>query len=313
MRLAFFGSDPFSVPSLQAVLAAGHEVTLVVTNPDRPRGRSGSPQPTPVRAAAEAAGIPVLAPEGRPDEACAAAMQAARVELAVVVAYGQFLPKRVREAPERGFAINVHASLLPRWRGASPDAAAILAGDPTTGVTIQRLVAKMDAGPVLCRRETPIWAEETRGALRERLGVLGAELLVEEALPAIAGGTAQAVEQDEALVTWAPLLTKEDGRLDLTRPADELARRVRACAPWPGAFLELPGGRLQVLQATSAASGPGGAPPGCVLGSGEQGLLVGCGQGTLVLREVKPDGKKAMSGAAWANGRRLRAGEALGG
>lgn len=311
MRLAFFGSDPFSVPSLTALLEAGHEVVLVVSNPDRPRGRSGAPQPTPVTAAAQAAGIAVLTPEGRPDEACAAALRAAGVELAVVVAYGQFLPRVVREAPARGFAINVHASLLPRWRGASPDAAAILAGDERTGVTIQRLVAKMDAGPVLCARETAIDPRETRGALRERLGLLGAALLVEEALPSIAAGTAVAVEQDPAQVTFAPLLTKQDGRLELSRPADELARRVRACAPWPGAFLELSaGGRLQVLAASSSPTGDAG-PVGRVLGVTGDTLHVACGAGALVLTEVKPDGKKAMSGAAWANGRRLRSGDPL--
>lgn len=308
MRLAFFGSDPFSLPSLLYTLAAGHEIALVVTNPDRPKGRSGAPQPTPVRAEAEARGIPVLAPEGKPDQAVAERIGAAGIELAVVVAYGQFLPRIVRAAPSRGFSINVHASLLPRWRGAAPDAAAILAGDPITGVTVQRMVARMDEGPVLARRETPIGAEETRGQLRERLAVLGAELLVEEALPAVAAGTAVETEQDASLATHAPLLEKEHGRLDLTRPAEELGRQVRAYAPWPGAFLQLESGRVQVLR---AAPRPADGAPGRVLGEEGEALLVSTGRGALLLQEVKPDGKRAMSGTSWARGRRLRPGDAL--
>lgn len=165
----------------------------------------------------------------------------------------------------------------------------------------------MDAGPVLCRRETPIGPDETRGELRERLGALGAALLVEEGLPAVAAGK-EPLPQDEALVTLAPLLTKDDGRLALERPAAELSRRVRACAPWPGAFLELAGGRLQVLLAREA---PGAGAPGRVLGLEGEGLLVGTGAGALLLVEVKPDGKKAMSGRSWANGRRLGPGDAL--
>jgi methionyl-tRNA formyltransferase len=205
MRLAFFGSDAFAVPSLEAALAAGHEVALVVTNPDRPKGRSGQPQPTPVKEAALRLGLRVEQPEGPPGAALVEALRAAGVELGVVVAFGSFLGRRVREAPSLGYSLNVHASLLPRWRGAAPDFWAILAGDRETGVTIQKVGAVLDGGEVLLRAATPIGADEPRGALRARLGVLGAELLV-RALALVAAGEASFEAQDEAGVTHAAVM-----------------------------------------------------------------------------------------------------------
>lgn len=309
MRLAFLGSDAFAVPSLEAAVRAGHEVVLVVTNPDRPKGRSGAPQPTPVKAAALRLGLPVHQPEGKLGADAAERIRAAGAELGVVVAFGQFLGRRVREAPSLGYSINVHASLLPRWRGAAPDFAAILAGDRETGVSIQRVDAALDAGDVLVSQTTPIGEDEPRGALRERLGLLGADLLA-RALDLIARGEAAFTPQDPAGVTHQGIVKKEDGRLDLARPADELARRVRACDPWPTGALELPDGPLQVLRAR-AVEGEGA--PGAVLdpGQGEGALVVATGRGALALVEVKPAGKRAMAGAAWARGRRLRPGDRL--
>ncbi|MCA8925282.1 MAG: methionyl-tRNA formyltransferase, partial [Planctomycetes bacterium] len=294
MRIAFFGSDGFSVPSLEAAAAAGHEVALVVTNPDRPRGRSGTPQPTPVKALAVERGWPVFQPDGRPGEAGAARLREAGVELSVVVAYGQFLGREVRRAPSLGYAINVHASLLPRWRGAAPDAHAILAGDAITGVTVQKLLAKMDAGPVLAARETPIGPEETKGELRERLAHLGAGLLV-DALRAIEGGAPAFLEQDPAGVTFAPLIQKTDGALELGAEAAALERRVRAMLPWPVAYLDLPSGRVQVLRARVHPEAAGA--PGEVLAL-EEGPWIATGAGALELVEVKPAGKRAMPGSA---------------
>ncbi|RMG10269.1 MAG: methionyl-tRNA formyltransferase [Planctomycetota bacterium] len=310
MRIAFFGSDAFAVPSLEALAAAGHEVALVVTNPDRPRGRSGTPRPTPVKEVALRLGAPVLQPEGRPRRATREAVERSDADLGVVVAYGQYLGKRLREAPRLGYSINLHASLLPRWRGAAPVAAALLAGDPVTGVSVQKVDRRMDAGDVLARREVPVAPEDTRGSLRARLATEGAALLV-EAVEAIARGEARFEAQDEAQATHAPLLRKEDGRLDLARGARELDRRVRATTPWPGAFLELPRGRLKVLSARPLDGGRAGADPGTVLGLAEEGLLVATGEGVLELLEVQPPGKRPMSGRAYANGRRLAAGVPL--
>jgi len=306
MRIAFFGSDGFSVPSLEAVAAAGHEVALVVTNPDRPRGRSGAPQPTPVKALAVERGWEVFQPAGRPGEEGAAKLRAAGVELSVVVAYGQFLGRAVRRAPTLGYAINVHASLLPRWRGAAPDAHAILAGDTITGVTVQKLLAKMDAGPVLAARETPIGERETKGELRERLGELGAELLV-DALRQIEAGDPAFVDQDPAGITFAPLIKKQDGALDFAQPAAALERRVRAMLPWPVAYFGQGNARVQVLQARVVE---GSGAPGEVLAL-EGAPVVAAGEGALELVEVKPAGKRAMPGADWARGKRVSVGDRL--
>lgn len=309
MRLVFFGSDGFAVPSLERAVAAGHEVALVITNPDRPKGRSGAPQPTPVKEAAVRLGVEVFQPEGKLGVEAAEKIAASGAELGVVVAFGQFLGKRVREAPSRGYSINVHGSLLPRWRGAAPDFGAVLAGDAETGVSIQKVDKVLDGGDVLLRATTPIGAEEGRGALRERLGLLGADLLV-KALEQLAAGTARFEPQDEALATHQGIVKKEDGRLDLARPAVELERRVRACDPWPTGTLELADGPLQVLRARVVA---GQGEPGTVLdpGAGEGGVTVATGEGALELVQVKPAGKRAMAGAAWARGRRLKAGDRL--
>jgi len=311
MKLAFFGSDAFAVPSLEALAAAGHEVALVITNPDRRRGRSKTLLPTPVKEVGERLGAAILQPEGRPKRVDAAQLREAGCELGVVVAYGQFLGRRVREAPSRGYSINLHGSLLPRWRGAAPVAAALLAGDAVTGVSVQKVAQVMDAGDVLLSREEPVRPDDTRGGLRERLSRLGAEALV-EAVGRIAAGEARFVPQDEAAATYASLLSKEDGRLDPALPAAELERRVRALSPWPTAYLTLDGGeRLQVLRADVVA---GEGEPGTVLavdGKAGEGLTVAVGEGALRLLEVKPTGKRAMPAKAYANGRRLAAGQRL--
>ena len=309
MRIAFFGSDDFAVPSLRALAAAGHELGLVVTNPDRRRGRSSELLATPVKELALELGAPVVQPEGRPGDELATRLREAGLELGVVVAYGQFLTRAVRSAPGLGYSINLHGSLLPRWRGAAPVAAAIRAGDPVTGVSVQKVARRMDGGPVLARREEEVQPHDTRGALRERLSELGAELLV-EAVAAISAGEARFEAQDEAQATYAGLLSKSDGLLDLSRPAVELERVVRACHPWPVAAVELGGARLQVLKA-AVATGMTGAAPGTVVSVSDQGLWIETGHGALDLVEVRPTGKRAMSGAAYARGRRLATGEAL--
>lgn len=310
MRLVFFGSDAFAHPALVGLANAGHEIALVVTNPDRRRGRSKTLHPTPMKEEALERGWDVAQPEGRPGKALAEQIRASGAELGVVVAYGQFLTKRVREAPSLGYSINLHGSLLPRWRGAAPVAYALRAGDAVTGVSVQRVEKTMDAGPLLCSRETPVLPDDTRGALRDRLSALGGELLV-EAVGKIAAGEASFVPQDESGVTFAHKLSKDDARLDLSASAVELDRQIRAFDPWPGAFADLSGGKLGVVRARVAPEGEG--DPGTVLAIDKdtQALRVAVGQGALDLYEVKPVGKRAMSGLAYANGRRVGVGDRL--
>jgi methionyl-tRNA formyltransferase len=309
MRFAFFGSDVFALPTLVALAEAGHEPVCVLTNPDRRRGRSKTLHPTPIKEEALRREVPVIQPAGRPGREEAEAIAASGAELGVVVAYGQFLTKRVRQAASLGYSINLHGSLLPRWRGAAPVAYAIRAGDAVTGVSVQKVEKRMDAGDVFASRELAIGAEDTRGALRDRLSELGAELMV-EVVNSIAAGAAQAVPQDEDQVTLATKLSKADSLLSLDASASELDRTIRAFTPWPGGRVDLEGGPLGLLRVrpleTSEAQ-----PPGTILEIGAEGITVAVGQGALELLEVKPAGKRGMSGRAYANGRRLSAGDSL--
>jgi methionyl-tRNA formyltransferase len=307
VKLVFFGSDAFATPSLSALAAAGHDIVLVVTNPDRRKGRSKKLIPTPVKEEALRLGAPVYQPEGRPRRECRERITELGAELGVVVAYGQFLSKRVREAPSLGYSINLHGSLLPRWRGAAPVAAAILAGDVETGVSIQRVEKEMDSGPLLLSRTESIAADDTRGGLRDRLCTIGAQALV-DAVATIAAGAATFEPQDSAGITLATMLAKSDGASRVDENASDLARRIQAFSPWPCAFFELAGGRLQVL---SAAIAEGEGEPGTVLATEGDALRIATGQGALDLLEVKPPGKRAMTGAAFSRGRRLAVGDLL--
>ena len=309
MRFAFFGSDVFALPTLVALCEAGHEPALVLTNPDRRRGRSKTLYPTPIKEEALRRGAAVLQPEGRPGRAEAEAIAAAGAELGVVVAYGQFLTKRVREAPSRGYSINLHGSLLPRWRGAAPVAYAIRAGDARTGVSVQRVEQRMDAGPVFASREEPIGPEDTRGGLRDRLSELGAGLVV-EVVAAIARGEADPQPQDEGAVTLAGKLSKEESVLDLSASARDLDLAVRAFSPWPGTKLALESGALDLVRVRPLARDHSAAP-GTLLELGAEGIVVATGSGALELLEVKPAGKRAMSARAYVNGRRLELGQSL--
>lgn len=314
MRICFLGSDAFAVPTLVALADAGHHVGLVITNPDRRRGRKSALLATPVKEEAVRRGFPVHQPEGKPGAETAQAIAASGAELGVVVAYGQLLKKAVRSAPSLGFSINLHASLLPRWRGAAPVAAAIRAGDGVTGVSVQRVERRLDAGPVLVSRELPIGPDDTRGGLRDALSTLGAEAVV-EAVARIATGEAEFVPQDDALATHAPILAKHDGGVAWEQPAAEIERTVRAFSPWPLAFVDLGGkiGRVQLLRTRLADAPPerAGAAPGTHLGTTDEGLRVMTGEGALELLEVRRAGKKATSGAAFARGLRTQPGERL--
>jgi methionyl-tRNA formyltransferase len=299
MKLAFFGTPELVLPTLERLLAGPHAVALVVSQPDRPRGRGRKLSPSPVAAHALAAGVPLLRPERVGEPAVVAALRAAAPDLGVVVAFGQFLPKAVRELPRLGYLVNAHASLLPRHRGAAPIARAILAGDAETGISVMRVDREMDAGPVCLERRTPIGADETAGELERRLAALAADAIA-EALDAIERGAARFVPQDESRATLAPKLGPADAWLDPLLPAAELARRVRALSPRPGAALRLGGETLRIL-AARAEPGPADRPPGVARRSAGA-LAVATGDGWLALGRLQRPGGRVLPTAEFLRG-----------
>ncbi|MGP9788699.1 methionyl-tRNA formyltransferase [Roseinatronobacter sp. NSM] len=283
MRVIFMGTPDFSVAALDAVHAA-HDVVCVYTQPPRPAGRGKQPRPTAVHARANALGLPVRHPvslKGTTEQAEFAALGA---DVAVVVAYGLILPQAVLDAPRLG-CLNIHASLLPRWRGAAPIQRAIMAGDSETGVCIMQMDAGLDTGPVLLFESTPIGDDDTAQTLHDRLSQMGAGLIV-RALDRLPDLTAQ--PQPETGVTYAAKIDKAEARIDWTRPADEVARQIRALSPFPGAWCEAPFGRLKLLNAQAVTDS---GPAGTVL----SGLTIACGQGAVTITAVQREGKRAMS------------------
>jgi methionyl-tRNA formyltransferase len=291
------------VPSLEAVIGAGHEVAALVTQPDREKGRGRQVTAPPTKPVALKHGVPVLQPSRIREESAAAALRALAPEILVVVAYGQILPKTVLDLAPRG-AVNVHGSLLPRWRGAAPIQWAIAAGDGVTGVTTMLLDQGLDTGPLLLARSTPIGPEETAAELQPRLAALGAVLLL-ETLEGLASGSLVPVPQDDSKATAARLLKKEDGDIDWTRPAAEIARRMRGFFPWPGAFTRFEGRALKVLRARAETGLAPHDAPGTATLEGD-GIVVACAPGTrLRLLEVQPESRKPMPATAFAQGARL--------
>ena len=304
MKIAFFGTPAFAVPSLVQLVAAGEQIVVVITQPDRPRGRGHRVQPSPLKTAALAHRLPVLEPERVDDPVFGAALAACGADLGVVAAYGKILPDTILHTPRQG-TINVHASLLPRYRGAAPVHRAIIAGERETGVTMIRLVREMDAGPMLARVVRPIADDETSEVVDRALAEIGASLLV-STVRAIAVGQATEQTQDHALATLAPRLTREDGRLDWTRPARAIHNLVRGLHPWPHAFSFLDGCRYLILRTgVEASSGP--APtqaPGEVVEAGADRLRVACGEGTvLAIHELQPEGRRRLTTRAFLAGR----------
>jgi methionyl-tRNA formyltransferase len=297
-RLVFMGSPDFALPSLRA-LALHYPIAGVVTQPDRPAGRKRLLTPPPVKRLAVELGLPVIQPERLKDPSAMLTLADWQPEIIVVAAYGQILRKVVLDLPKFG-CINVHASLLPRWRGAAPIQAAILAGDEQTGVTIMRIDSGVDTGPVLSQSALPIESGDTAGSLSERLAEVGATQLI-ETLHAYLRGDLQPIPQPDTGITYAPLLKKEDGLLDLTRPALALSRQVRAFNPWPGAFLPWKEQQIKVQRAHSIVSIL--TPPGTHL-IFEGKPAVATAGGVLILDVIQPAGKKVMSGEEFLRGAR---------
>jgi len=300
------GTPGFAVPALTALAERPDlcEVVGVVTQPDRPSGRGRKLTASPVKIAAQARNIPVLQPTKMKIPQTASDFSDLRADIAVVAAYGRILPPALLQTPRLG-CINIHASLLPRHRGASPIAHAIMAGDKTTGVGIMQMDEGLDTGPVFSTREVSIEAEATCGSLTVELAQLGAELLI-ETLPSIVDGSLVAAPQSNEGMTYAALLKKSDGALNLASPAQELERRIRGLNPWPGCFVFKGEQRVQVLRAVLADVD---AAAGLVTQADAEGICVACGQGGLRLLEVKPAGKKAMQASAWVAGRGIKAGD----
>jgi methionyl-tRNA formyltransferase len=329
--LVFFGTPDFALPTLQALVAAGRAPVLVVAQPDRRAGRGQGVQAPAVARWAREHGLPLAQPEKVRDPAFVDRLRELAPAVAVVVAFGQIFPRALLDVPRHG-CVNVHASLLPRHRGAAPVQAAILAGDRETGVCTMVMEEGLDSGPVLLAARTALSGRETAGELAPRLAHLGAALLL-ETLARLEAGTLAATPQEHALATVAPRIRKEEGRLDWSRPAAEIDARIRAFTPWPGAFGELRGEPLKVLAAQAldgghagggagepavaplaAASGAGSAEaiPGTVLGIRGEALAVACGDGTaLGLLTLQRPGRRPLPAAVFANGERLSAGERL--
>lgn len=302
------GSPAFAVPTLEALTRA-HQVIGVITQPDRPAGRGSRLRPPEVKVAAERLGLPVYQPQGLRGSGALSPLEAWRPEIIVVAAFGQILSRELLALPALG-CLNIHPSLLPRWRGASPISAAILAGDAVTGVTVMRMDEGVDSGPLLAQRQEPIRADDTTGSLGERLAHRGADLLL-EVLPAYLSGALQPWPQPEEGVTFCRPLRKEGGRLDWSQMAVELERRVRAVTPWPGAFTFWRGQRLNVVRAAVEEGWQGNVPPGTVVPV-PGGVAVSTSEGALRLLELQLAGRRVLPWADFVRGQPGFVGSVLG-
>ncbi|HEX7597536.1 MAG TPA: methionyl-tRNA formyltransferase [Polyangia bacterium] len=305
MRVVFFGSPAFALPSLEAV-AGQHEVLTVISQPDRPAGRGKKLQPPPVKELALRLGLPVEQPTKLRDGVVTKMLLELRPDVFVVVAYGRILPPDLLAVPRLG-PWNVHASLLPKYRGAAPIQWAVIRGESKSGVCVMRMEEGLDTGPVAARREELIRDDDTAGSLAERLAKVGADLLL-ETLPCIADGKVTPQAQDEVGATLAPLMKKEDGYLDFTAPAPVVSAQSRGVDPWPGATVFLAGEPVKVFNPRAMA---GQGIPGQVLGLGPHGLAIACGEGTVAFAEVQMPGRKRLPAAAVLAGHPIPVGTLL--
>jgi methionyl-tRNA formyltransferase len=294
LRVVYFGTPGFAVPTLEHVINSRHQVVGVVTQPDRPRGRGQQVTAGPVKALAVAQGLPVHQPEKLSRDLFESTLVALQADIGVVAAYGKILPDWLLATPRLGL-INVHASILPKYRGASPIHRAVMAGDAETGVTIMRVVKALDAGPLLAVTRVPIGQDDTTTIVESLLAIKGAELLV-QTLDAIEAGTATGTPQDESLVTYAPKIAKTEGVVDWSQPADRIHNQIRGLWPWPHAFSYLSGVRHILHRSRHSSHGTQAAPGTIVVASAIDGLHVACGAGTaLELLDIQLEGKRVMS------------------
>src|SRR4029453_14124818 len=300
MRIVFIGAGEIGVPTLQALLRSSeHQLTGVVTQPDKPVGRAQRIEPTPIKRALAGSKVSILQPARIKDRQAIEEIRALQPDTIIVIAYGQILPREVLEIP-RIACLNLHASLLPRWRGAAPIQAAIAAGDPETGITVMYMAEGLDTGDILLQRGIDILPTDIGGSLHDRLAQIAPEALL-EALQMLANGNAPRISQDNALATYAPKLTRDDGKIDWSEPAEIIERKIRAFNPWPGAFTEIAAPRVRKLKIFSAAIVDLSGKPGEFLRS-EKELIVASGKNALSLNEVQPEGKRRMDAAAFLRG-----------
>lgn len=299
MRLVFMGTPQFAVAPLQALATAGHEILAVVTRADKPAGRGRVLQPPPVKSAALELGLPLFQPKRVRELDFIDQLRELGPEIIVVAAYGQILPQEILTLPPFG-CVNIHASLLPKYRGAAPVNWALIRGENETGITIMQMDEGMDTGGVLVQERVPIDAADTTGTLLEKLSSLGSRMIV-HALERISQGTLPATAQDDAAATMAPILRKEDGRIDWTLPAREIHNRVRGLSPWPGAYSFMDGRLVKFLESRVA---PGKEQPGSIRADNADTLSVGTGEELLTVLRLQPEGKKPMSAAEFLRGHR---------
>jgi methionyl-tRNA formyltransferase len=306
MRIIFMGTPDFAVPSLKTLAESPHEIVTVVTQPDRPKGRGRTLTPPPVKIAAQDLKIPVFQPEKVRAEDALDKLAALKPDLLITAAYGQILPKRLLDLPPLG-CINVHASLLPRWRGGAPIHRAIIEGDKETGVTIMRMVEALDAGDILSQVTVPITEEDTAGTLHDKLAEAGAKLL-SETLPHILSGDVQGTPQDERLATYAPNLTREDEQIDWTKPARQIVNQIRGLNPWPVAFTTSEDKIFKIWKARIDDEYSVQDEPGTVLSVTNDAIRVQAGKGIVAIQEIQPAGKKRMSVEAFLRGKQMAPG-----
>jgi methionyl-tRNA formyltransferase len=306
LRIAYFGTPDFAVPSLQRILGSPHEVVTLVSQPDRPRGRGHQLAPTPTKAVAQAAGLPVRQPERLRDEAFLRELTALAPDLGVVAAYGKILPEALLQLPRLGM-INVHGSVLPRWRGAAPVHRAVIAGDTETGVTIMRVVKELDAGPMLAIRRRPIAPDETSAEVEHALADMGADLLL-EVLDALAEGRAVETPQDPGGVTFAPKISKAEGSIPWTLPAAQIHNLVRGLQPWPLVSARVAGLRVLVHRTALTDRETDRAPATILEADGERFTVVAGDRRVLRVLRIQPEGRRVMGAREFLAGRRLAPG-----
>ncbi len=312
-RIVFMGTPDFAVASLDVLLESGYDVVAVVSQPDRPKGRKRVLTPPPVKVAAQKHGLPVLQPEKLRAQEAVDALRQWQPDLIVTAAYGQILPKAVLDLPKHG-CINVHASLLPKYRGGAPIHYAVMHGEEKSGVTIMYMAEGLDTGDIISKVEVPIMVDDTTGSLHDKLSSAGAALL-QETVPQLLAGTAARVPQDDALATYAPNISRDDERIDWTKSAQAIFNQVRGLNPWPVAFTTLQGEVWKIWRA--AIADPDSMPDvhrpiGSVVSAAQDRIIVQTGTGQVALLDIQPQGKRAMSVSDWLKGRKLDEGEQFG-